>query len=110
MELNNIEKSIGKRIQKLRKEKGFTQHQFSETIGISTNYLSDIERGKSFPRIDNLVAIINTLECSADDLFADVIDYGYKVKTSRLSERLEALPVSEQEKAFAILDAFISKI
>lgn len=107
--MNNIEKLIGKRIQKLRKSKGYTQQQFSEMVGISTNYLSDVERGKSFPRPDNLVTIINALECSADDLFADVINCGYKVKSSRLSECIEKLPHEEQEKAFAILEAFISK-
>ena len=76
---------------------------------LSTNYLSDIERGKSSARLDKLVAIINALECSADDVFSDVINFGYKIKSSRLSDRLDALPPEEQEKAFAILDAFISK-
>ena len=51
----------------------------------------------------------DALECSAGDVFSDVIDFGYKVKSSRLSERLEALPPEEQEKAFAILDAFIQQ-
>ncbi len=106
---NNIEQIIGKRIQKIRKSKGYTQQQFAELIGLSTNYLSDIERGKSSPRLDKLVTIINTLECSADDVFIDVIKYGYKVKASQLSERLEALSPQEQKKAFAILDAFITK-
>lgn len=103
----SVEQIIGKRIQKLRRTKGYTQQQFAEIIGLSTNYLSDIERGKSSVRLDKLVIIINSLECSADDVFADVIDYGYIVKCSRLSERLETLPIEEQEKAFAILDAFI---
>ena len=76
-------------------------------IGISTNYLSDIEIGKSSARLDKLVAIINALECSADDVLADVIECGYKEKCSHLTERLEALPPQEREKAFAILDAFI---
>ena len=88
----SVEQIIGKRIQKIRRAKGYTQQQFAEMIGLSTNYLSDIERGKSSARLDKLVAIINALECSADDVFSDVIDYGYKVKCSRLSERLEALP------------------
>lgn len=35
-----------------------------------------------------------------------MIDSGYKIKSSRLSDRLDALPPEEQEKAFAILDAF----
>lgn len=104
-----VEQIIGKRIQKIRREKGYTQQQFAEKIGLSTNYLSDIERGKSSARLDKLVAIINSLECSADDIFSDVIAVGYKVKSSRLSERLEALPPEEQEKVFAILDAFIKQ-
>ncbi len=104
-----VEEIIGKRIQKIRLAKGYTQQQFAEMIGLSTNYLSDIERGKSSARLDKLVAIINALECSADDIFVDVIDYGYKIKNSQLSERLEELPPEEREKAFAILDVFISK-
>lgn len=105
----SVEQTIGKRIQKIRRAKGYTQQQFAEIIGLSTNYLSDIERGKSSARLDKLVAIINALECSADDVFADVIDYGYLVKSSRLSERLETLSPEDQEKAFAILDAFINQ-
>ena len=105
----SVEQIIGKRIQKIRRAKGYTQQQFAEVIGLSTNYLSDIERGKSSARLDKLVAIINALECSADDVFSDVIEFGYKIKSSRLSERLEALPPEEQEKAFAILDAFIQQ-
>lgn len=104
-----VEQIIGKRIQKLRKERGYTQQQFSEMIGLSTNYLSDIERGKSSARMDKLVAIINALQCSADDVFADVINYGYKVKVSRLSDKLETLSENDREKAFAILEAFIGK-
>ncbi len=104
----SVEQIIGSRIQKIRKEKGYTQQQFAEIIGLSTNYFSDIERGKSSARLDKLVAIINALGCSADDIFADVIDCGCKIKSSRLSERLETLPPNEQEKAFAILEAFIN--
>ena len=103
----SIEQKIGKRIRKIRKSRRYTQETLAEMVGISTNYLSDIERGNSFPRIDKLVAIINILECTADDLFADVITIGYKVKSSRLSEQLATLSSEDQEKAFAILEAFI---
>ena len=70
----NIGQIVGQRIQKIRRAKGLTQQQLAEMVGISTNYLSDVERGKSSARIDNLVAIINALGCSADDVFADVIN------------------------------------
>ena len=107
----NYDKSVlivvGKRIQKLRQQKGFTQQQFSEMVGISTNYLSDLERGVSSPRMDKLVAIINALGCSADEVFADVLENGYQVRASRLTDELTTLPPQEQDRAFAILEAFI---
>ena len=74
-------------------------------VGLSTNYLSDVERGKSSVRLGKLAAIINALECSADEVFIEVIDHGYKVKSSRIADRIEALPPDEQEKVFAALDA-----
>lgn len=104
-----VEQIIGQRIKKLRKERGYTQQQFSEIIGLSTNYLSDIERGRSSARLDKLVTIINSLECSADDVFADVTKFGYKIKVSRLSEKLDQLSPEDRERAFAVLEAFISK-
>lgn len=58
---NSIEQIIGKRIQKIRQAKGYTQQQFSEMVGLSTNYLSDVERGKSSVRLGKLAAIINAL-------------------------------------------------
>lgn len=106
---NSVEQIIGKRIQKVRKSRGYTQQQFSEMVGLSTNYLSDVERGKSSVRLDKLVAIINSLECSADDVFMDVIECGHKIKSSRLSERIEVLPPNDQEKVFAVLDVLVSQ-
>lgn len=50
----SVEQIIGKRIQKIRRAKGYTQQQFAEMIGLSTNYLSDIERGKSSARLDKV--------------------------------------------------------
>ena len=103
----SVLKLIGGRIQSLRQRKGFTQQQFSEMVGISTNYLSDLERGVSSPRMDKLVAIINALDCSADEVFADVVPHGYKVRASRLNEQISKLSPEEQERAFAILEAFV---
>lgn len=109
IENKTIEQIIGKRIQELRKIKGYTQQTFAEKIGLSTNYLSDIERGKSSARLDKLVAIINALDCSADDIFVDVINCRGKIKSSRLSEEIDLLPQAEQEKIYEIISVFIKK-
>ena len=39
-----VEGSVGRQIQRIRRERGYTQQVFSEMVGISTNYLSDVER------------------------------------------------------------------
>lgn len=103
----NINRKVGAQIQKLRKKKGYTQQIFSEIIGISNNYLSDIERGKSFPRPDKLVSIAEVLDCSADDIFCDVIKKSSVTRASRLSEKIEALPIAEQSRIYAILDLLV---
>ena len=105
---NTAMKAVGKRIQKIRREKGYTQERFAEMVGLSTNYLSDIERGKSSARLDKLVLIMNTLGCSADEIFADVVNNGFKVKSTRISEEIEKLSPRDREIAFAILEAFVA--
>ena len=104
---NAVMKAVGKRIQYYRKARGYTQEQFAEMIALSTNYLSDVERGKSSPRLDKLVLIMNKLGCSADEIFADVIDTGFQVRSTRLSDDIEQLSPTDREKAFAMLQAFI---
>ena len=97
-----VEQSLGRNIQRLRRAKGYTQQQLAEMVGISTNYLSDIERGKNSARIDKLVAVINALGCSADDIFEDVIDPAPDVDISAKAEQL-----SPQQAAVvsAVIDA-----
>lgn len=102
-----VEQKIGKQIQKLRKAKGYTQQQFAEMVDLSTNYFSDIERGKSFPRPEKLVAIMNALGCCSDDLFENVIDAGYKAKASRLTDMVEALSAENQQLVFELLDVLL---
>ena len=93
-----LARAIGKQIRTFRKKRGYTQKILSEMSGISQNYLSSIERGKSFPRVENLVALINALGCSADDLFCDVIGAGCLMKANALAEQLSALPKERQNK------------
>ena len=109
MEEKTINQKIGARIQTLRKERKITQESLAETVNISTKFLSIIECGKSFPKTDKLVSIAKALNCSADDIFCDVIPKSYPVKISKLGQMIESLPQSEQEKIFAMLETYISK-
>ncbi len=65
----NIKKQIGARIKKLRQDKGFSQEQFAEKIGIASRTLCGIEIGKNFFTADTLEKILETLEITPQDLF-----------------------------------------
>ena len=60
-----------KNIKKYRKQKKYTQEQLSELAGISTDFLSKIERGKKKPSIDTLDSIISALEIEPYMLFVN---------------------------------------
>lgn len=102
-----IEVLIGKRIKEQRKKNKLTQEQLSEKLGISKNHLSAIERGVYRVQIETLVMIINCLGCTADDLFCDVIDKGYMIKSSCLSEKIEKLSPEEQNRILAVVDTLV---
>lgn len=102
-----ITKAIGKRIQQCRREKGFTQEELAERVEISPHYLSALERGLYNVKLELLVNILNTLECSADEVFCDVVKQSCEIKASQLSERLKALPLEEQTKIFDVVDTMV---
>ena len=64
--LRNI---LSQNIRRFRKSKGFSQERLAEKMEISTNYLSDIERGKSWGSPYSLVKLANALEIEVFELF-----------------------------------------
>ena len=103
-----MEKAIGKRIQELRKKSGMTQDKLSEIVEISPHYLSALERGLHNIKLETLVKILNTLDCSADEVFCDVVNKSFAVTPSVLSNRLATLPREEQERILAVVDTMIN--
>lgn len=60
--------SIGTTIKKLRRDKGLTQEQLAEFLGLSTNAVSQWECDKTAPDISHLPILANIFEVSADVL------------------------------------------
>ena len=107
-----IDRRFGERIKQRREELGLTQEQFAEQLGLTTNYISTIERGASFPRYDKLVAIINgleTSETSADSIFCDVIEHTTEYRATWLSEKIAGLPPEEQQRIMEIIELLIAQ-
>ena len=56
-----------------RTQKGFTQDKLSEITGISSDYLSEIERGKKTPSFKRVILIANALDVEVYKLFKPII-------------------------------------
>lgn len=64
-----IEKEIGEKIRQLRKQRGITLDSLTMRTGLSTGYLSKIERGLSSPPIATLSRIAAALGVKPSDFF-----------------------------------------
>lgn len=99
--------SIGKKIRYYRETKKWTQEDFAEKAGLSLTYVGMIERGEKVPKLETFINIANVLGVSADILLADVLNTGYQIKTSLLSEKIDMLPAEQREKIYAVVDTML---
>lgn len=67
----NIKQELGEKIKRLRKQRGLTQEQLAEMVDISPRNLSNIEVGVSFVKAETLEKIIDSLNVSTEELFAN---------------------------------------
>lgn len=65
----NIE--IANRLQKLRKENGYSQEELADKLGISRQAVSKWERAESSPDTDNLIILARLYNMSLDELLND---------------------------------------
>ncbi len=88
-------KGIGRRIQRLRKEKGLTQEQVAEVLDMSVNYLSNIETGRDICSTLLLLGIANILDASMDYILGENLNYN---KTNNMTSDQQALLIHEVSK------------
>lgn len=62
---------IGKKIKRLRLEKGLTQEELGERTDLSKGFISQLERDINSPSIETLFAILNVLGSKPKDFFDD---------------------------------------
>lgn len=64
-----LKKKLGKRIQELRKNCGYTQAQLAELVGIATKSQSCIETGKNYPSAELIEKYAKVFGIEDDDVF-----------------------------------------
>ena len=65
MKVNDEKKNavIGARIMQRRKLLGMKQSELAEIIGVSDNQISNIENGRSYPKLNSFMLICKALDC-----------------------------------------------
>lgn len=60
---------FGNRLKAIRQERGYTQKQLAQLLGVTEQAVSKYERGNSYPDVVMLNGISEVLDCSLDYLF-----------------------------------------
>ena len=106
---------IGARLAQLRKDKGITQGEMAELLGVSHPMVSDYERGELRLHGELILQIAGILKVSADEILGLKTDKkkgNGASKNRRLARRLQAidqLPKRDQAALLRTIDAFLSK-
>lgn len=99
--------TIGKNLRRYRTEKGIMQETLAEMAHLSSNYIGMIERGEKMPSLTSLINIANALGITADMLLCDVLKEAYSVRSSVIMDKINALPVAEQQRIYAVIETLI---
>ena len=67
-------KEIGKKIEKIIKERRMSQYQLAMDAGLSTSYIPDIEKGLKCPTVETLDNICYALHITLKDFFTEQTD------------------------------------
>lgn len=65
--------TIGERIKKIRQEKGLSQKELGEKLGVSQQMIGQWEAGKANPKIETKRKIADALECQVSDIDESII-------------------------------------
>lgn len=97
---------IGIRIMQKRKEKGLSQENLSEKIGISKNHLSNIERGNNTPTLKLIIDICNILGETPDYYILGAISNS----THDIEQLVRRLPSAQQQMLLIFIKTYLDNI
>lgn len=94
---NSIKVSIAENIKYLRKQKGQTQEQFANEVGIKRSVVGAYEEGRAEPRLQTLMKIADVLGVSADDLISTDLTTGNPVQSAKQKLKILSITVDKDD-------------
>jgi hypothetical protein len=92
---DNLRFILGLKLRRLRREQGASLREVADASGLSVSYLSEIEKGKKYPKPDKLIRLASAFGVSYDDLVSlDVTDELGPLKEVFSSTFIQEFPFS----------------
>jgi len=98
---------IGKKINTLRKEKGWSQTDLAKAIDASRDIIGKYERGENSPSIEMAVKLSDALNVSVDYLLGKERFAKYDKETVQRLQEIQNLDDRTRDTLFSIIDTFV---
>lgn len=84
-------KEIGRKIEKLRKERKMSQYRLAMDAGLSTSYIPDLEKGLKCPTIETLDNVCYALHISLCEFLSEPVENKAQNKLAALNDNQKRL-------------------
>jgi len=115
-ESRQIAAGLGKRIRAVRKDRGWTQGELSDRLGISTEAYGRIERGHALPSFPTFLRVCRILDCTPDNVLMESEPRGRTSgkaagngNVERLSRDIRALESREVAALQQVVDVILRR-
>jgi len=102
--MKEIDLQIGYRVRDLREQLNYSREKFAEFIGISPDFLSNIENGKNSFTVNVLKGI-----CKSSNINSDFILFGINNKTDQCTFLLNQMDDYQLKLAFGIINVILKE-
>ncbi len=107
--------TVGQRLARLRKERGWTQVELAERLGIIQSLISDYERDRLRMNPAMVVRFAAALEITTDELLQPKdaqapLRHKPSLRVLRRLERIERLPLHQQNTLLKTIDGFLKGV
>lgn len=100
---------VGRAISRQRTQRGLTQEEVAERLGIGTEAVSRIERGVVIPNIARLLEMAEIFGCGAAELLGEVSPLADD-QARRVSRLLEPLAQSDQRLVLDLVESLAIRL
>lgn len=102
-------KAIGRNIRAYRKAQHMSIEELAYRTDLSKNYMALVERGEKIPSLETFLIIVNALNVSSDQILCDVVNTGFTVRTTILTDRIEKVSPARRKLIYDILDTLLQE-